>query len=271
QEFGALRGPCRRRPGLMTRASRCQKAAQGRGNRQARVHDSAPGHTVQRRQQRQSPASVVLIGSFRTVLRPPNEYCPEASQLAVYTVSALGPLPRRAFVVASRAYGEDGAVADQRPEDPGRVAAGREEGRSRGAHAGPRPDAHAGALAEILGKVPHAAAQPARAARRHAADQAGRAHRSPEGLEAAENGAAARAPLVVAVGGDGTLNEVVNGVRAAGRGTPVGAVLTGRGCDASRNFGVPRDPIAAVRALADGRDRQLDLGRAEWGDGRRRW
>jgi len=48
-------------------------------------------------------------------------------------------------------------------------------------------------------------------------------------------------------------------------------VLTGRGCDASRNFGVPRDPIAAVRVLADGRDRQLDLGRAEWGDGRRRW
>ena len=92
-----------------------------------------------------------------------------------------------------------------------------------------------------------------------------------DGERLAREAAAAGAPLVVAVGGDGTLNEVVNGVRAAGRGTPVGAVLTGRGCDASRNFGVPRDPIAAVRALADGRDRQLDLGRAEWGDGRRRW
>src|SRR5207245_2948613 len=92
-----------------------------------------------------------------------------------------------------------------------------------------------------------------------------------DGERLAREAAAAGAPLVVAVGGDGTLNEVVNGVRAAGRGTPVGAVLTGRGCDASRNFGVPRDPIAAVRALADGRDRQLDLGRAEWGDGRLRW
>src|SRR6266581_3960000 len=79
--------------------------------------------------------------------------------------------------------------------------------------------------------------------------------------EKSRKAAAAGAPRVVAVGGDGTLNEVVNGVRTAGRGTPVGAVLTGRGCDASRNFGVPRDPIAAVRALADGRDRQFDLGR----------
>src|SRR5207253_644070 len=81
----------------------------------------------------------------------------------------------------------------------------------------------------------------------------------------------AGAPLVVAVGGDGTLNEVVNGVRAVGGRMAVGAVLTGRGRDACRNFGVPRDPAAAVRALVDGRDRSFDLGRAEWADGRRRW
>jgi len=80
----------------------------------------------------------------------------------------------------------------------------------------------------------------------------------------------AGAPLVVAVGGDGTLNEVVNGVRLAGA-AAVGAVLTGRGCDACRNFGVPRDPMAAVRALGEGRDARFDLGLAEWADGRRRW
>jgi YegS/Rv2252/BmrU family lipid kinase len=88
---------------------------------------------------------------------------------------------------------------------------------------------------------------------------------------AAREAALAGAPLVVAVGGDGTLNEVVSGVRSAGAPAAVGAVLTGRGCDACRNFGVPRDPIAAVRALADGRDARFDLGRAEWTDGRRRW
>jgi len=92
-----------------------------------------------------------------------------------------------------------------------------------------------------------------------------------DGERLAREAAAAGATLVVAVGGDGTLNEVVNGVRAAGGATTVGAVLTGRGCDAGRNFGVPRDPVAAVRALGDGHDRRFDLGRAEWAAGGRRW
>ena len=92
-----------------------------------------------------------------------------------------------------------------------------------------------------------------------------------DGERLAREAAAAGAPLVVAVGGDGTLNEVVNGVRSAGAGTTVGAVLTGRGCDACRNFGVPRDPAAAVRALTEGGDARFDLGLAQWADGRRRW
>src|SRR5205823_9805058 len=112
----------------------------------------------------------------------------------VFSRHASGParaLHWPGFVIASRADGEDGAVADQRPEDHGRAAAGREEGRSGGAHAGPRPDAHAGALAEVLGEVPHPSEKSPRAPRRHAADQAGRAHRAPEGVAAAEGGAAA--------------------------------------------------------------------------------
>lgn len=92
-----------------------------------------------------------------------------------------------------------------------------------------------------------------------------------DGERAAREAATAGTSLVVAVGGDGTLNEVVSGVRSAGVDASVGAVLTGRGCDACRNFGVPRDPMAAVRTLRDGCDARFDLGRAEWTDGRRRW
>jgi YegS/Rv2252/BmrU family lipid kinase len=92
-----------------------------------------------------------------------------------------------------------------------------------------------------------------------------------DGVRAAREAAEAGATLVVSVGGDGTLNEVVNGVLASGRAVSVGAVLTGRGRDACRNFGIPRDPHAAIRALADGRDARVDVGRAEWPDGRRRW
>jgi len=82
-----------------------------------------------------------------------------------------------------------------------------------------------------------------------------------DGERLAREAAASGAALVVAVGGDGTLNEIVNGVRSAGAATSVGAVLTGRGCDACRNFGVPRDPLAAVRALADGHDARFDRAR----------
>ena len=92
-----------------------------------------------------------------------------------------------------------------------------------------------------------------------------------DGERVAREAAAAGAALVVAVGGDGTLNEVVSGVRSTGTAACIGVVLTGRGCDAARNFGVPRDPVTAVRVLANGGDARFDLGRAEWADGRRRW
>jgi YegS/Rv2252/BmrU family lipid kinase len=89
----------------------------------------------------------------------------------------------------------------------------------------------------------------------------------------ARRAAGAGWPLVVAVGGDGTLNEVVNGVTDA-RGTPLaatGAILTGRGRDAHRNFGLVADWRLAARRIVEGDDVALDLGAAEWPDGARRY
>ena len=71
-------------------------------------------------------------------------------------------------------------------------------------------------------------------------------------------------PAVVAVGGDGTVHEVVNGLmRAAGDGAsvPLGVVGVGSGNDFALLAGVPRDPAAAVRRLLAAEPRAVDVGR----------
>lgn len=69
--------------------------------------------------------------------------------------------------------------------------------------------------------------------------------------------------LVVAVGGDGTANEIVNGLcgdRASSPSTDLGIISRGTGCDLVRTLGL-RDPRTAVSALTE-RDttRAIDLG-----------
>ena len=87
----------------------------------------------------------------------------------------------------------------------------------------------------------------------------------------AADAARAGVSLVVAVGGDGTLNEVVNGLAPlrVEHEVTVGALLTGRGRDAGRNLGLARNPRRAARRLADGHVVALDLGLARWPGGHR--
>lgn len=69
---------------------------------------------------------------------------------------------------------------------------------------------------------------------------------------------------VISAGGDGTLNEVVNGlIRAAGDGPtiPLGILPIGTGNDFNDMAGLPRDLESAVKILAGGKTRQVDAGR----------
>jgi YegS/Rv2252/BmrU family lipid kinase len=77
--------------------------------------------------------------------------------------------------------------------------------------------------------------------------------------------------LVVAVGGDGTVNEVVNGItgESGGPRATLGVIATGRGRDVCRNFGIPRPPAEAARALVSGIDVPVDAGEVELADGPR--
>ena len=69
---------------------------------------------------------------------------------------------------------------------------------------------------------------------------------------------------LVAVGGDGTVHEVVNGMLDGGRPVAADAVLgvvaAGSGCDLVRSFGLPGDTLQAARHLAGDRVRPLDVG-----------
>jgi diacylglycerol kinase (ATP) len=71
--------------------------------------------------------------------------------------------------------------------------------------------------------------------------------------------------LVVAAGGDGTINEVANGFfngaeRIEGP-TRMGLLPMGTGGDLRRTLGMSRDMDEAAKVLASGRSRRLDAGR----------
>jgi diacylglycerol kinase (ATP) len=73
------------------------------------------------------------------------------------------------------------------------------------------------------------------------------------------------AGLVVAVGGDGTLNEVANGLLALPRDRPELAVIPfGTGMDFARSHGIPRKLEAAIDVARAGRTALVDAGRVAY-------
>jgi diacylglycerol kinase (ATP) len=82
--------------------------------------------------------------------------------------------------------------------------------------------------------------------------------------ELAEQAAHDGAPLVVAVGGDGTLNEVVNGLVRGGGGPELATIPIGTGMDFVRTYGIPHSFEGAVRTAVDGATRSVDVGRVSF-------
>jgi YegS/Rv2252/BmrU family lipid kinase len=70
--------------------------------------------------------------------------------------------------------------------------------------------------------------------------------------------------LVVAVGGDGTLNETVNGILLAGRRAELATLPIGTGMDFVRTYGIPKRFDDAVRVALSGRSREIDAGRVRY-------
>ena len=70
--------------------------------------------------------------------------------------------------------------------------------------------------------------------------------------------------LLVVVGGDGTMNEVVNG--AAGRNAEIAVLPNGTGQDFGRTHGIPTGFDDAVRVALGDETRTVDIGRVQLGD-----
>ena len=85
-----------------------------------------------------------------------------------------------------------------------------------------------------------------------------------DGARLAEAAARAGWSAVLAVGGDGTVHEVVNGLMQAADGgvsVPLGVVGVGSGNDFALLAGVPKDAAAAVRRMTETEPRAVDVGR----------
>jgi len=82
--------------------------------------------------------------------------------------------------------------------------------------------------------------------------------------ELAREAALDGAELLVLVGGDGSVNEVANGLAGLGRQPEVAVVPRGTGWDFSRTFGIPRKIDDAVQVALEGDVRTIDLGRASY-------
>lgn len=83
-------------------------------------------------------------------------------------------------------------------------------------------------------------------------------------IELAERASRDGAELVVAVGGDGTLNEAVNGLLQAGGSTELATIAIGTGLDFVRTYKIPVRFDDAVRTAKEGRTRTIDVGRVTY-------
>lgn len=66
--------------------------------------------------------------------------------------------------------------------------------------------------------------------------------------------------LVVCIGGDGTLGEVVSGLMAFETRPPLGYIPLGTTNDMARTLCLPRNPQKAAKHIMEGRPRALDIG-----------
>jgi YegS/Rv2252/BmrU family lipid kinase len=89
-------------------------------------------------------------------------------------------------------------------------------------------------------------------------------------IELAESAALAGYEAVIGVGGDGTANEIINGLmrtrQSGGHAPAMGMLAVGRGNDFAFGAGIPAGLEAGFKVLTSNYRKKIDIGRATGGD-----
>jgi len=81
-----------------------------------------------------------------------------------------------------------------------------------------------------------------------------------EAVELAQKAADNGAELIVSVGGDGTVNEIVNGIMKSKNDPPLGIIPLGWANDFIKSTNIPSDIIEACKILIKGKTKKIDIG-----------
>jgi len=82
-----------------------------------------------------------------------------------------------------------------------------------------------------------------------------------DGIRLAEKAANSGHEFIIACGGDGTINEVANGILRSGRDAELGVLPSGTGGDLRRSIGMPTSARESAMILRTGRTRKIDVGK----------
>lgn len=87
-----------------------------------------------------------------------------------------------------------------------------------------------------------------------------------DGTRIAKEAAQRGRKFIIACGGDGTINEVVNGIVQSGEDCELGVLPSGTGGDFRRTLGMPHTNRDAAAALRDGVTKTIDVGKVTFDD-----
>ncbi len=85
-----------------------------------------------------------------------------------------------------------------------------------------------------------------------------------DAITIAEASAASGTRFIIACGGDGTINEVANGILRSGSNAELGILPSGTGGDFRRTLGIPGSTRGAAIALRDGGTKRMDVGKVSF-------